>query len=106
MTEKTPLNTETQYYRDIPIKLIERRDYPYREAKRYTINGTNQNVWIPNKHLEADGTLRSGEDLDYVFRSHGHQLDLAGVTQAIPGIKRAKRNSRFEKRREATDEQS
>lgn len=93
-------NTETQYYRDIPVKLIVRRDYAHREAKRYTINGTNQNVWIPNKHLMPDGTLRPGEDLDYVFRSHGRQLDLAGVTQAIPGIKRAMRNSVF-KRREA-----
>lgn len=94
-------NTATQYYRGIPIALIVRKDYPYRAAKRYTINGTNQNVWIPNKHLAGDGTLLEGQDLDYVFRSRGRQLNIAGVTQAIPRIKRAKGNGRFEKRGEA-----
>ena len=58
------------------------------KAKRYTLNGTNQNVWIPNKHLDANGTIKSGEDLDYIFRKAPNQLNLAGITQAIPWIKR------------------
>lgn len=37
------LNTETQYYKGIPIRLII-RNYSGYNAKRYTLNGTNQNV--------------------------------------------------------------
>lgn len=81
-------NTTPQTYKGIPFCLIVRKDYPYRKAKRFTLNGTNQNVWIPNKHLLPDGTLKPCEDVDYVFRHHGNQLNIAGVTQAIPGIKR------------------
>lgn len=81
------MNTETQYYKDIPIKLIERK-YGDRKARRFTINGTNQNVWIPNKHLMADGSIKVGENIDYVFRKAKRQLEIAGITQAIQGIKR------------------
>ena len=83
-----PYNTNVQYYKSIPIRLIVRGDYPYKQAKRYTINGTNQNVWIPNKHLMDDGTIRPCEDIDYCFRRRRHQLELAGITWGIPGIKR------------------
>lgn len=81
------MNTETQYYKGIPIKLIERK-YGDRKAKRFTINGTNQNVWIPNKHLMEDGSIKAGENIDYVFRKAKRQLEIAGITQAIQGIKR------------------
>ena len=81
------MNTETQYYKGIPLKLVERK-YGTRNAKWFTINGTNQNVWIPNKHLSEDGTIKAGESIDYVFRRAQRQLELAGVTQAIQGIKR------------------
>lgn len=81
------MNTETQYYKGIPLKLIERK-YGDRKAKRFTINGTNQNVWIPNKHLMADGSIKAGENIDYVFRKAKRQLEIAGITQAIQGIKR------------------
>lgn len=80
--------TDTQIYKTIPLNLIVRKDYAYRKAKRYTINGTNQNVWIPNKHLLPDGMIKPGEDIDYVFRKAQNQLNIAGVTWAIPGIKR------------------
>nr|DAU26847.1 MAG TPA: hypothetical protein [Caudoviricetes sp.] len=76
-----------QYYKGIPLKLIERK-YGTRKAKRFTINGTNQNVWIPNKHLLDDGTIKAGENIDYVFRKAKRQLEIAGITQAIQGIKR------------------
>jgi hypothetical protein len=86
MDEK--LNCSVQVYKTIPIQLIDRRDYRFKKAKRFTINGTNQNVWIPNKHLLKDGTIRAGENIDYVFRKAQNQLAYAGITWAIPGIKR------------------
>lgn len=58
------------------------------KAKRFVINHTNQNVWIPNKHLEEDGTIKGTENIDYVFRKSIRQLELAGITQSIIGIKR------------------
>ena len=81
------MNTEMQYYKGIPLKLIERK-YGTRKAKRFTINGTNQNVWIPNKHLLDDGTIKAGENIYYVLRKAKRQLEIAGITQAIQGIKR------------------
>ena len=84
---KTKMNYRYQYYKGIPIRLIN-RSYKNKNAKRYIINGTNQNVWIPNNHLEDDGTIKNGENIDYVFRKSVNQLTLAGITQAIIGIKR------------------
>ena len=81
------LNTNIQYYKEIPLKLIIRNYLNY-NAKRFTINNTNQNVWIPNKHLTEDGTIKKDENLDYIFRKAQNQLTLAGITQPIIGIKR------------------
>ena len=81
------MNFDTQYYKGIPLNLIDRK-YGNRNAKRFTINHTNQNVWIPNKHLQEDGTIVPGENIDYVFRKAQRQLELAGMHMAIPGIKR------------------
>lgn len=81
------MNYETQYYKGIPLNLIKRK-YVNRMAKRFVINHTNQNVWIPNKHLEDDGTIKLTENIDYVFRKAKIQLELAGITQPIIGIKR------------------
>lgn len=82
------MNCERQVYKSIPIRLI-KRNYAGLSAKRFVINDTNQNVWIPNKHLEDDGTIKDGENIDYVFRRSQRQLEIAGITQAIVGIKRA-----------------
>lgn len=79
---------DTQYYKTIPIRLVQ-REYGNRIAKRFVINDTNQNVWIPNKHLDFEGKLKDNEDIDYIFRKSCRQLELAGILQAIPGIKRA-----------------
>lgn len=84
---KAKMNFETQIYKTIPIKLIN-RNYENRKAKRYIFNGTNQNVWIPNKHLLNDGTLKKGENIDYVFRSAVHKLNIAGISWGIQGIKK------------------
>ena len=81
------MNFDTQYYKGIPLNLINRK-YGNRNAKRFTINHTNQNVWIPNKHLQEDGTIVPGENIDYVFRKAQRQLELSGIHMPIPGIKR------------------
>lgn len=81
------MNYKMQFYKTIPLQLI-KRSYGIRKAKRFTINNTNQNVWIPNKHLTEDGTILQNENIDYIFRKAQRQLELAGITYAIPGIKR------------------
>ncbi|ASA22336.1 hypothetical protein [Paenibacillus donghaensis] len=81
------LNCKDQHYKGIALTLL-KRNYAGYAAKRYLLNRTSQNVWIPNKHLEPDGTIKPGEDLDYVFRKAQRQLELAGYTGSIPGIKR------------------
>ena len=81
------MNYETQYYKGIPLNLV-RRKYGNRNAKRFVINNTNQNVWIPNKHLKEDGTIKITENIDYVFRRSIRQLELAVITQPIIGIKK------------------
>ena len=78
------MNYETQYYKGIPLNLVKRK-YGSRKAKRYVVNHTNQNVWIPNKHLEPDGTIRVGENIDYVFRQAKRKLEIAGIT-GIPNV--------------------
>ena len=80
------MNYKMQFYKTIPLQLI-KRSYGIRKAKRFTINNTNQNVWIPNKHLTEDGTIIPNENIDYIFRKAQRQLELAGITYAIPGIK-------------------
>ena len=89
MTRKKPkLNTAIQHYKGIELRLIERGYPAHQQAKRYTLGGTNQNVWIPNKHLEADGTIKDGQNIDYEFRKAQRQLAIAGYTGPIVGIKR------------------
>ena len=92
------MNFNTQYYKSIPLNLINRK-YDNLKAKRFIVNHTNQNVWIPNKHLQEDGTIIPGEDIDYVFRKAQRQLELAGVYMPIPGIKR-RTEVKHEQRRE------
>ncbi|MCA1012806.1 hypothetical protein [Halobacillus halophilus] len=73
------LNSKQQSYQGIPLRLIKRK-YKHFKAKRFTINDTRQNVWIPNKHLDHDGTIKPGEDLDYIFRKAERKLELAEVS--------------------------
>ena len=72
------MNFETQYYKGIALKLIN-RNYGTRKAKRFTINNTNQNIWIPNKELEEDGTIKETSDIDYVLFDSKRQLEIAGI---------------------------
>lgn len=78
------MNYQTQYYKGIPLNLVKRK-YGSRKAKRYVVNHTNQNVWIPNKHLEPDGTIRVGENIDYVFRQAKRKLEIAGIA-GLPNV--------------------
>ena len=72
------MNYKTQYYKGIPLNLICRK-YGDRKAKRFVINNTNQNVWIPNKHLDEMGNIKNGEDIDYIFQSAKRKLEIAGI---------------------------
>lgn len=83
---KKEMNYRTQYYKGIPLNLINRKDYAGKDAMRYTLNHTNQNVWIPKKHLEEDGTIRKGENLDYVFQRSKRQVELSKAYQARCGL--------------------
>ena len=71
------MNFKTQYYKGLPLRLID-RNYTNYNAKRFIINETNQNVWIPNKHLEEDGTIKENEEIDYIFTRAKNQLKYAG----------------------------
>jgi hypothetical protein len=73
-------NFELQYYKGIPLRLVN-MDYTDRKAKRYSINDTIQKLWIPNKYLTLEGTIRPHANLDFKFRGTNikHILKLAGV---------------------------
>lgn len=71
-------NFGVQYYQGIPLQQID-RGYGNAKARRFTINHTNQNCWIPCKHLEADGTIKPGQDIDYVIIQSKRQFKKAGV---------------------------
>lgn len=70
------MNYTTQFYNEIPLRLVKRK-YKGMKAKRFIINNTNQNVWIPNKHLENDGSIKQNENLDYIFKKAKRQLEIA-----------------------------
>lgn len=74
-------NTNIQMYKNIPLKLIVYTESHFArlKAKRFTINNTNQNVWIPNRYLELDGTIKSDVNIDFVFKKASRKLELAGI---------------------------
>ena len=61
------LNLQIQYYKGIPIRLI-KRNYNGKNAKRFILNETNQNIWIPNYYLQPNGTLKEGINIDFIFK--------------------------------------
>lgn len=73
-------NLEEQYYKGLSLRLIKRKDYKNKNAKRFTLNRTNQNIWIPNSFLLDDGTIKKDCNLDWIFnrRLTKHKLKLAG----------------------------
>lgn len=81
------MNVNVQYYQGIALCLIHRKDYASKKAKRFTLNGTNQNVWIPNHYLLADGTIKPEANLAFIFQNPKNQpkLEKAGVPRVIKG---------------------
>lgn len=75
-------NTDIQYYKNVPLKLIVYTENHFAQlrAKRYNINNTIQNVWIPNCYLEPDGTIKTDVNIDFIFYKSKRQLELAGIT--------------------------
>ena len=71
-------NFDIQVYKGIPLQLIN-TTYKDKKAKRFRINNTKENLWIPNRHLEEDGTINLNEDLDYIFRMSTKALRLARI---------------------------
>lgn len=65
-------NKRTQYYKGVPIKLVVYTEKHFKRirAKRFMLGNpkANQNIWIPNTYLEPDGTLKTGVDIDFIFK--------------------------------------
>jgi hypothetical protein len=76
-----------QNYKGIPLRLIEDRDYEGKKAKAFLVNHSKLMIWIPNKHLEADGTIQDGVDLEYVFIGELRKLEKAGVILSYEVLK-------------------
>lgn len=90
-------NFEVQYYKGIPLQQID-RGYGDAKARRFIINHTNQNCWIPLKHLELDGTIKPDQDIDYVIIQRKRQFEIAGVTvrfEVSEGINNYRSKRRF-----------
>lgn len=51
------MNLSEQELYGIRLRLIVRKDYGKRNAKRFLLVGTKQNIWIPNFCLKDDGTI-------------------------------------------------
>ena len=79
--QKTKYNTDTQLYKNVPLELIVYTESHFARlnAKRFRINNTNQNVWIPNTNLEPNGTIKSNANIDWIFYKANRQLELAGI---------------------------
>lgn len=72
------MNYERQFYKGIPLQQV-KRSYIGLKARRFTLNGTNQNVWIPCKFLHDDGTIAERANIDFVFRGCNRKFHLAGI---------------------------
>lgn len=74
-------NYGDQYYRGYRLNLIRRPDYYEKRAKRYTINGSNQNIWIPNQFLHEDGTIKSYANLSFIFNSEEFRNKVSKISE-------------------------
>lgn len=75
------LNLDLQYYKGVPLRQIDRKDYHALKARRFVLNDTNQNVWIPNAYLQEDGTLKTNINIDFVFRDSKTRFKRAGISE-------------------------
>lgn len=72
------MNYKLQYYKEIPLRQIQ-RSYDGSKARRFTLNETNQNVWIPCRYLLEDGTIKENVNIDFVFKGCKRKFELAGI---------------------------
>ncbi len=60
-----------QYYKGIPLNLIPYHPeyYATKRAKRFGLGKRKygQNIWIPNRYLEKDGTIKPRVNIDFVM---------------------------------------
>lgn len=80
------IDTKDQFYKGIKLNCIVRRDYGFMKAKRFTLKAPIKMYGfrtIPNKHLEKDGTIKEGDNIDYVFIHNHRQCELAGINLAV-----------------------
>ena len=73
-----PFNIATQLYKNIRLTLL---DYhpsycAARNAKRFRIGHSIQNIWIPNCCLLPDGTLKPDINLDWIFNQERTKIKL------------------------------
>lgn len=65
-------NNHVQYYKGVPIRLIVYTDKHFArlKAKRFLLGNpkARQNIWIPNCYLEPNGTIKTGVDIDFIFK--------------------------------------
>lgn len=63
---------ETQYYKNVPLKLIVYTESHFAalKAKRFMLGDPkyNQNLWIPNCYLDDTGRIKPGADLDWAMQ--------------------------------------
>lgn len=73
------MNYNTQIVKGIPFKLI-KRNYKNYKAERFTINNTNQNIWIPNNCLSLDGTIIENK-INWILSNETikRKIKLAGI---------------------------
>lgn len=76
-------NNNIQYFKNIPLRLIVYTDNHFKrlKAKRFMIEGTNQNIWIPNSCLFEDGTIKSEKSIEWIFKKQKtlHKLELCNL---------------------------
>lgn len=96
--EKVKKNLGDQYYGNVKLNVID--GHHNRGAKRFRLNDTNQNIWIPNCYLEEDYTIKSWANLDFIFnkRDTKHKIDisLGKAVSKNATIKLNKKNSNSE----------
>lgn len=83
MEQHVEYNREVQWFRNVPLKLIvyTEKHFSVLKAKRFMIHGSTQNLWIPNKFLTENGTIRDPEKIAWIFsnKTTQHKLELAGI---------------------------
>lgn len=73
---KSPMNLKNQTYKDVVLRFY---GHATAKAARFLLFDTNQNIWIPKKHLDKDMNIKPGEDIDYIVNSWQtrHKIELA-----------------------------